>query len=1157
VDAAGNETYSKAPYVITVDSSAPSTPVVTSVYDSTQPVVGNISSNGWTNETKPTFQGTAEAGSTLTIIHNNVEVGTVLVGPDGKWTWKPTTDLKDGSNNFNFKATDAAGNTSGSTSTFTMNVDTVPPVAATIDRIYDNVNPIQGDVSKDGYTNDATPTIYVTAEAYSTVIIYDNGVEVARYTLGNTTSWNWTPSQNISEGDHVYTVKQIDRAGQESPLSEPWKITVDLLAPLAPTINKVWDDVDWYTGEIPDGGLTNDSKPTVSGTGIAGTKVTVYSNGNAVGSTIVDEHGNWSLEVTGLSNGAVLLTARAEDQAGNQSVNSNSWALSVDTSAPSIGRYSSDTNQYFNTTYDTTKDHFSIEFTALSNQLGVRAVAFFNGQIVATTPVDPVSGKFKLDVPFATQKGWNAYQFALMDEAGNITYFNNRVFEGLYEQAALEGYKGQYLRNFYINNSDGVLDKPVITQYGDSQGLKQGQFLPEVPTDATSVVLYGFSKYVSNARIEIYENGTLVTSNYINSYGGVWSVSVPTAAEGIHKFTAVYVVNGQRSEPSDVFEVIVDRTPPDIPVIAQVIADEGLYAGVIGKGGVTNDKTIELKGTTEPYGTVRIYNGSTQIGEAKADKNGNWSYKPNSLSDGTHTFRTLGLDAAGNLGTLDLTQPGYVVTVDTRPPDAPSINYAADDVGSVKTDVPNNGITDDTKPMLHGTAEYGSTVRIYGTDGKTILGTAVADATTGKWSFQIPTDLAEGKHTFTAEAIDKAGNIGPKSPAYNITVDITPPDAPKITRVVDDVAPKLDDLVDGSSTNDTRPTFYGTAEANSTVRVYVGGVEIGTAKADASGNWNFTPAADKALTEGTHVVTFKAMDAAGNLSTTAASFTVKVDLTAPAKPQIDQIIDAVGLETGPVSNNGTTDDSRPIFKGKGEAGGTVSIMANGKLLGTTIVEADGTWSFKPTAAMTVEAHTITVTVADAAGNVSVASDAWKITIIRPAGGEPQGFSADMPDSGDMHSFSARSAHSDPQADDWNEPQAHAAPMSLDTSALLAELDVQDGQNYGEGGYDAEAYDDQSVLAGLIDLAQASSDTSGQAEQPAEEADVTQLIQDALTEPAPQESIDLSALPEEQAPAAGTAEPVTETQPVAVPEPAPVNTGDLDLERLLQQTSTYI
>ncbi|MFD1227880.1 Ig-like domain-containing protein [Pseudochrobactrum kiredjianiae] len=1161
VDAAGNETYSKAPYVVTVDSSAPSTPVVTSVYDSTQPVVGNISSNGWTNETKPTFQGTAEAGSTLTIIHNNVEVGTVLVGPDGKWTWKPTTDLKDGSNSFNFKATDAAGNTSGSTSTFTMNVDTVPPVAATIDRIYDNVAPITGDVPKDGYTNDATPTIYVTAEAYSTVIIYDNGVEVARYTLGNTTSWNWTPSQNISEGDHVYTVKQIDRAGQESPLSEPWKITVDLLAPPAPVILQVWDDVDLYVGPVEQGKLTNDNTPTVSGTGIAGTKVTVYANGNAVGTVIVGADNKWSLTTSRLGEGTVLLTAKAEDQAGNPSATSNSWSISVDTVAPSFGRNSSDQLANLDSYYDTSKSYFEFSRTVTLGQFGVKAVAILDGKVVATADVDTGTGKFNLKVPFSENKGWNTYQFAIMDEAGNIAYFQNSLFDYQYNAVMGNIYHADDKKPyFFINNSDEVAPPPVITFYGDVIGTVKSFIYDDSPTDATSITVYGYVKNGAGAtggRITLYKDGVEVGSAIAGSGNGKWVVTVNNLSEGAHKFTATYTIAGTTSVLSEAFEVVVDLTPPDIPVIVEIIADEGLYAGKVDSGGVTNDKTVIIKGTTEPLATVRIYDGSSQIGEVKADANGNWVYTTNALSDGTHTFRTLGIDRAGNIGQLDLSKPGYVVTVDTQPPAAPAINDALDDVGSVTGSVKSDGVTDDTKPMLQGTAEYGSTVRIYGTDGKTIIGTAVTDATTGKWTFQIPTDLAEGKHSFTAEAIDKAGNIGPKSAVFNITVDTTAPDAPKITRVVDDVATKLDDLVDGSSTNDTRPTFYGTAEANSTVRVYVGGVEIGTAKADASGNWNFTPAADKALTEGTHVITFKAMDAAGNLSTTAASFTVKVDLTAPAKPELTQVIDAVGTETGPVSNNGTTDDSRPTFKGKGEAGGTVSIMANGKLLGTTIVEADGTWSFKPSAAMTVEAQTITVTVADAAGNVSVASDPWKITIIRPAGGEPQGFSADMPDNGDMHSFSARSVDHDPQADDWNEPQAHAAPMSLDTSALLAELDVQDGQHYGEGGYGVDAYDGQSVLAGLIDLAQASSDTSGQAEKPAEETDVTQLIQDALTEPAPQESIDLSALPEEQAPDTGAAAPAVETQPEPLAVPLPLNNGDLDLERLLQQTSVHI
>ena len=56
-------------------------------------------------------------------------------------------------------------------------------------------------------------------------------------------------------------------------------------------------------------------------------------------------------------------------------------------------------------------------------------------------------------------------------------------------------------------------------------------------------------------------------------------------------------------------------------------------------------------------------------------------------------------------------------------------------------------------------------------------------------------------------------------------------------------------LGDGK-TNDNTPTLNGTAPANSTVNIYDGGNLIGTATADANGNWSFTPTTP--LLDGTH-----------------------------------------------------------------------------------------------------------------------------------------------------------------------------------------------------------------------------------------------------------------------------------------------------------------
>ena len=57
----------------------------------------------------------------------------------------------------------------------------------------------------------------------------------------------------------------------------------------------------------------------------------------------------------------------------------------------------------------------------------------------------------------------------------------------------------------------------------------------------------------------------------------------------------------------------------------------------------------------------------------------------------------------------------------------------------------------------------------------------------------------------------------------------------------------------GFNTSNT-PTFTGSAAANSTVELFDGATSIGTATADANGDWSLTVAAGSELTEGAHSV---------------------------------------------------------------------------------------------------------------------------------------------------------------------------------------------------------------------------------------------------------------------------------------------------------------
>src|SRR6476646_2235996 len=114
-------------------------------------------------------------------------------------------------------------------------------------------------------------------------------------------------------------------------------------------------------------------------------------------------------------------------------------------------------------------------------------------------------------------------------------------------------------------------------------------------------------------------------------------------------------------------------------------------------------------------------------------------------------------------------RPVLAITVDTVAPVAPTITSFSTDSGVV-----GDGITNDNALTLTGTAEAGSTVKVY--DGATLLGSALASGT-GAWSYTTAV-LQNGGHSLTATATDAAGNTGAASTALNVTIDTTAPTTP-------------------------------------------------------------------------------------------------------------------------------------------------------------------------------------------------------------------------------------------------------------------------------------------------------------------------------------------------------------------------------------------
>ncbi len=198
-------------------------------------------------------------------------MGTVTADAGGNWSFTPPAALADGSHTVRATATDAAGNTSPSSTTNTFTVDTTAPAAPVV------LTPANGSV-----TNDNTPTYSGTAEANSTVTRHrgrDSGGHCHRRPRCGT--WSFTPTAALADGPHTVRATATDAAGNTSPVSSTNTFTVDTTAPAAPVVLTP-----------ANGSVTTDNTPTYSGTAEAGSTVTRHRGRHVGGHDHGDRRGH-------------------------------------------------------------------------------------------------------------------------------------------------------------------------------------------------------------------------------------------------------------------------------------------------------------------------------------------------------------------------------------------------------------------------------------------------------------------------------------------------------------------------------------------------------------------------------------------------------------------------------------------------------------------------------------------------------------------------------------------------------------------------------------------------------------------------------------------------------------------------------------------------
>ena len=375
--------------------------------------------------------------------------------------------------------------------------------------------------------------------------------------------------------------------------------------------------------------------------------------------------------------------------------------------------------------------------------------------------------------------------------------------------------------------------------------------------------------------------------------------------------------------------------------------------GVLTANAITDDNTPTFSGTGQPGATIQIKDSSgSTIASAMVSKEGTWTVKLPTQTDGEHTWSVVQIDGSKTTDAGNIT-----VTVSTAEAAITLATTAGDNVLNASEQSAGFTLSGASKNLAQGTE---LTVTL---NGKTYGAVVGAD---GTWSVNVPAAdaqaLGDGTWTVNVSGKDAAGNT--VSGSQTIGVDTVAP-----TLSVDTLA---QDNIINAAEHSQPLTLTGktNAEAGQIVTVTLNGKNY-NATVGSDGTWSVTLAAGdvQALSEGNHTLTVNVSDKAGNGSSVTADFAV--DTTAPVVT-----IDTVA---GDDILNTSEQGQAQIISGQanGAAAGDVVTVTVGGQSFTGVVLADGTWSVGVPAsvlgALGEGNHTISVSVTDAAGNTGSAT----------------------------------------------------------------------------------------------------------------------------------------------------------------------------------------
>ena len=212
-DVAGNASSVSDSMEVTIDTKAPTVPVLAGVTRSTDSSGNQIL----------TITGVAEADGTVKVYLKTAVIGTVKADSKGNWKFDyKSTRFADGNYLFSGSATDVAGNTGAISSTLNLLLGKTAQNLATPK--LSNADIISVDNNGTPRTV-ATPTFSGSAKAGTVVTIVDGNMVIGTAVADASGKWTFT-SPTLAKGKHQISVFATDLSGNSGLLSNPFEIQI-------------------------------------------------------------------------------------------------------------------------------------------------------------------------------------------------------------------------------------------------------------------------------------------------------------------------------------------------------------------------------------------------------------------------------------------------------------------------------------------------------------------------------------------------------------------------------------------------------------------------------------------------------------------------------------------------------------------------------------------------------------------------------------------------------------------------------------------------------------------------------------------------------------------------------------------------------------------